>query len=409
MTQALGRWHDAKWYDLDVPPLSRRSSFYHAYGEALLTIGALATTGSALALGWRDRAESDFAVFYQAAVALRRGADPYQVAAGRNLSPPALAVLMQPFTLLSFDSTVVVWTVASLVSVVLCAQAIARHTPDVSRTTVMLVLLATQPLAYVINQGQITALIMLPLLTLAWLADRSGRSLQAGLALGALIYFKPFYGVLALYLLWRRAWRTCAGIGSGYLVCVLIGLVAGPHTYVSWLTALGDVPHGGGFHNASIEGLALRLFRGNPDTVVTPIQPLIVSHTLEQATRVVGIAFVVVTSAWAVARARNRDDVWATLSIAGVLLSPLGWMYYLPASIGPLTAAITRDRRWPFAVVVGALLAVPISVLAGHRYSGVWTITIASIYFWCVLLLWAGLVFCPNRVERATPSCSEMS
>jgi hypothetical protein len=89
------------------------------------------------------------------------------------------------------------------------------------------------------------------------------------------------------------------------------------------------------------------------------------------------------------------DVDWAALLLASLLLSPLGWVYYLWIALGPLAAAIGHSRFWQRPHRVDLLL---VPGLAGWLWYGKmaeWgqpsplaTATLASMYFWALLSLW---------------------
>ncbi len=87
------------------------------------------------------------------------------------------------------------------------------------------------------------------------------------------------------------------------------------------------------------------------------------------------------------------DIAWAVLWTAGLLLSPLGWTYYLWLGLGPfgvLAKAVWRQqprRRWTL-WVLGACAVLPISVLMTGQPSVTASLTIGSMYTWALLVWW---------------------
>ncbi len=117
-----------------------------------------------------------------------------------------------------------------------------------------------------------------------------------------------------------------------------------------------------------------------------------VAPTLASALSLGGVIAIALVSAWAIRRSRNRDVHWAILAAAMLLMSPLGWMYYIPLLI-PTFAAVIPSRRHVSArsVIAAAILWVPSSVLARNTFGPLATATIASPYTWGLLLLWAAV------------------
>ena len=75
-----------------------------------------------------------------------------------------------------------------------------------------------------------------------------------------------------------------------------------------------------------------------------------------------------------------------------LLLSPLGWVYYLwfvmpPFCLLTLEWVYSRDTRSDWAIVALALLCVPAAALPAGQPNGWLTLTLGSAYFWGSLLI----------------------
>jgi hypothetical protein len=96
------------------------------------------------------------------------------------------------------------------------------------------------------------------------------------------------------------------------------------------------------------------------------------------------------------------DAAFLVLVLAALLVSPLGWVYYLPLVTGPALAAATRrpmlDRPgWLRGLLLGsvALFYVPFEVAEAWQPSRMATLTLASVYAWGLLGWWTALVLRP--------------
>jgi hypothetical protein len=97
---------------------------------------------------------------------------------------------------------------------------------------------------------------------------------------------------------------------------------------------------------------------------------------------------------------KGRDRSFLVVFLGAILASPLGWVYYLPLTFGAFVGWLRADRwailrhaatRWRIAVIAGlACLYVPQEVAASFKNNPIATLTVASVYFWGVLLLWLG-------------------
>lgn len=360
---------------------------FHVYGIPFLILFATYTTVQALALGHRD-GFPDFATFYESAQAWRQGADPYALSRVPNSQPPGALVLFAPLTMLAYPVAAWVFTLGSLVAGGLSLGLIARALA-LPPTTLVLVTLSIQPTALAIRQGQVSGLLML-LGTLAWLADRRGRSTLAAVCVGVLAWDKPFYGLLGL--LWLTRGQLIHMVLAGGVTLglhALAVLTLGPALMRAWLRTLGLVTWQAEIVNGSIPGLAARLFLDRPFPFLVETPPITHAPILATLVTAIGIGAVVLVSAWH-ARTTDRDRAWAVLGTAALLASPLGWVYYIPVGLGPIAATLsTRGARYGLCSVA----AVPFAVLAaGAPYGVLGTITIGNWAFGVTLGLWAALL-----------------
>jgi hypothetical protein len=89
------------------------------------------------------------------------------------------------------------------------------------------------------------------------------------------------------------------------------------------------------------------------------------------------------------------DRSLAVAVTAALLLTPLGWVYYVFFFVGPFVALMCRNAWWKsrvriagFALALVSLSLAP-GILASGQPSGWATLSIGSGYFWGVFLLWA--------------------
>jgi len=205
---------------------------------------------------------------------------------------------------------------------------------------------------------------------------------------------KPFFGVFALYLLWRRDWRAVAGIVIGGLVCLAVGLLAMQgDIYASWIATLREINWHAILGNVSIRGIAARWFSAPPQQpYVVTTTPIVVSRAAEMLFWIGGAAFVTLATARCVGRTDDRDRVWAVLSLAALLLSPLAEVYYVIVGFGPIALTLARDRRWLFAWLTGVAISLPYALVNALHWGVLGTMTVGSVYGWATAALWAGLL-----------------
>src|SRR5262249_34314169 len=147
---------------------------------------------------------------------------------------------------------------------------------------------------------------------------------------GVLTVLKPFYGLFALYFLWRRQWQALVGYGAVFVAGKIVGLVlVGTANFQEWLARLGDIRWGWHIYKASGWGVGDRLFSVQSFFRATGWTPIIESTLLARLTTAV-LAILVV---WVIVRSVSKADTdrsYAVLGLGSLLLSPLGWLYYLP-------------------------------------------------------------------------------
>jgi len=128
------------------------------------------------------------------------------------------------------------------------------------------------------------------------------------------------------------------------------------------------------------------------------------------------IAAVTAWRTWPGSRtAADPDRLFALLLVAALLVSPLGWIYYLPLAAAPLVALAARreltgpGRARAVAFVVGAaLLYLPMELTESGQPSALATLTLASAHSWGALAVWFSLVLPPaergGSIRAATGS-----
>jgi hypothetical protein len=274
------------------------------------------------------------------------------------------------------------------------------------RLLASLVIFASAAWTSVAVTGEMSLLLLVPFV-LAWRAARHDRWTASGAWLGLCVAFKPFFLVFVAWLAVARQWRA---IGAGLLsvlACILAGAsVYGVRAYGDWMRGLGRI---GWYYlpmNVSLRGLAERLVHSGP-----PIAPVVELPWLATPLWLVAAASVGAITAWTVwpgrAGSRDVDRLFAVLLVAALLVSPLGWIYYLPLATAPVVALALRGRllsagRLRAAVFLAglALLYVPMEITEKGQPSALATVALASAHCWGALALWTALV-APEPIQTS--------
>jgi hypothetical protein len=91
----------------------------------------------------------------------------------------------------------------------------------------------------------------------------------------------------------------------------------------------------------------------------------------------------------------GEDRAWAALLLAAILLSPLGWVYYLWIAVWPVAATIGHERPWAHPVARDWWLLPGLAGWLWFRRMAAWgqpsvlaTAVFTSMYFWALVSLW---------------------
>jgi alpha-1,2-mannosyltransferase len=326
---------------------------------------------AAITLGVRTPAP-DWQTFYATGRAVLEGTAWYATPDGAvpNLTPPLVAPIFAVLAVVPLRLAFLVWTGVGLMAAFWAAYRIARAW---RRPTwyVAAVLLAFHGMPIAITLGQLH-LTLFVLVTAAWLADRDDRSLAAGAWLGAAMYLKPFWALVAVYWLWRRSWRAAAAVaGAGYAV----GLMWFPAATTAWLDALRSVTWQHSSVNLSVWGWIARL-------------------DLSAWVGTALAALVLTLLVWRLP-ALTRDGAWFAVLLAACLVSPVAWLYYALPLVGPMGLLYQQGDGWTRRLLgVGYLgLCVPLTFQISALEAGwLWAATVGSWYLWAFVCWWlAGL------------------
>jgi hypothetical protein len=331
----------------------------------------------------------DFTLLYDSTVAWLRGLPPYVSSQPTtNLNHPVMWLVVAPFTLLPNAYAFVAWTVLSLIALVLVIRAIETRLRLTTLDSVVVVLSLTGT-AFGLALGQVSSVMLIPF-TAAWLAARCGRSTVEGACLGALFVLKPFFCLFGVMLLLRRRWRAL--IASGLVAALMMALgwmMAGNDGMLTWLDNFRHVSWTGHIFNGSVWGVGSRLFHRQPISLAATWTPLTESPVMETIVGGLGTAAVVI-ALWRLRRSVDDDLEYAAVALASLLISPLGWNYYLAVVFGPVIAVLTRRPASSWLWLLGVLAACPPGLLVGRHYGQIGTLVVGQLsvtVFTCLLVL----------------------
>ncbi|MDG4759751.1 glycosyltransferase 87 family protein [Micromonospora sp. WMMD710] len=281
--------------------------------------------------------------------------------------PPFSALLLWPFGLLRLGATVTIFTVLTVLAVVLTTRwlvtpVIARH--DLPRaftlTVAVLLVLAVESTRETITFGQINMLLVVLILADLLVAVPQARR-WAGVGVGLATALKLFPGIFIVYLLATRRWRAAAVASVTAAAATLLAAAVAPRdswrfwTHELWATErVGRTDYTG---NQSLFGLLSRF--------TAPEKP-------DRLLWLLVVAVVAGYGLWRAVRAARAGDPLTGLTLTGLvgaLVSPITWTHHIywfvPAVVLLADAALRADRpdevrrrRWlaALAVATGALI-----------------------------------------------------
>lgn len=281
-----------------------------------------------------------------------------------NAHPPVAVLLGLPFTELPYHKAHFAWNLVSLLSLALACtlilRAVAPQTPTLTVAVLMVVLLGSRPVFSHLRDGQLSMLLLL-LLTLVWLADRSDRSIRAGLLLGLATAIKFQPGLLFLYFLLRRRWRVVSAGVYGFLsVNFLTLLILGPNAFRDyWEYGYPEVLRWRTWEGTySLMSFWSRLFDSGPLGSYSSyfMEPLL-AKTATILSSLIVLGLLVGTTRGP--KSRDENDMTFGLYILALLpLSPLLWDHYFLMALLPLALIWSHSKITPRMKAISILLTV---------------------------------------------------
>ena len=284
-----------------------------------------------------------------------------------NAHPPTSVLLALPLAGLTFSDAFLAWDLLSLVALGVSIGLVVTNLKIPfslwSLLPTLTLLLLCEPVRSHLAYGQLN-LYLLPLITGAWVANRSGRPWWAGSLLGLATAIKLFPGFLFLFFLVRKQWKVVlAGVAGFTVATLLTTAVLGPEAYRDYVQkALPQVGEWrSNWSNASLVGLWSKLF--NPGTKGPHVTPLMHSPVLAHLASLVSCATVSILVAWVAWQARSQaqcDLAFGLMLVAMLLVSPMTWEHYLVLLLLPLAwlwqklpaTALSRSLFWGILVIL---------------------------------------------------------
>jgi alpha-1,2-mannosyltransferase len=339
----------------------------------------------------------DFDVFMHSARALWEGGVVYTENSGPSIStnPPVWTVLVAPLALLE---PITAYRIFVLITILAGVGYVAWMADELGLRPAWTVvgaamLFFSNPFLGGLALGQVYPLLALGLVA-AWVADRRGKPISSGVALGLVLAVKPQFAPVLLWLLVQRKWRTIVvALASGAAATLVGVIVAGPGALFDWVAYVASRQPDGFWDNNTLPAAAARLFRDND--FVEPIARL---PWAEPVAYVLAVGIIILTALWV--RHDAEMGLWAL--VAASLLAPsVSWHNYL-VLLGPGILLLLARGWTSLALLLLALEFIPPVWSEAWRHgSTVAAALMLNLYLYILLAHW--LVFMLATRKKTAP------
>lgn len=287
-----------------------------------------------------------------------------------NLNPPWTLPFIQTLAYLPIERFQQVWTLLNGLCLLVGCIILIHQQPELQGRQILW-LVTCAPTLETFDWGQLyTGPFLIGVL--AWMFNKNGKHLPAGIAIGTVVALRPTMAIwlLILYLAKHRE-SLIAAIGTILTLYVLPLLIYGPRIYTEWSHAFDNDQHW-------------------LEPVNIAIMPLAARHGHAIWGIAAAASIMLGVCVWAI---RTRPD-FSTSSGAGLCLgiacSPLAWFLYLL-----FVAPFFMTRRWSMLAMSGAAL-----FLVRHQ---ILPTTRGILYLIGTLMILAFFIQRPSFIGHETP------
>jgi alpha-1,2-mannosyltransferase len=372
---------------------------------------------------------SDFSLFYHAAHAFFHGQAIYSLTPAEinhtvllqkkpllysaNLTPPAFVFLTLPLGLLSASTAFALWSIFSLmlnaVSIYLLYQVFFKvYQRPIIYWALLGIYLAAMPVLANFNLGQLGNIMLFTILWI-WILAKKNSDSKAGLLLGLLLSVKYFLGLLAILFLLQKRWRLVACAALSFSIINALALtVFGKESFVQYWQNLHYIVWYANNWNASLLGFFSRFGAREINHV------FVLSHSTQMGYYFFSALFFfiqIIICRKPLNTENDFDYAFCYTLIASLLISPLGWLYYLPLMILPILLIVRTLAAQTGPANITAILAFLFMIILLNCPSFMqniihvgWrnlSLSIANL-FYSLLLLLALLFYAKKKFPSAT-------
>ena len=260
-----------------------------------------------------------------------------------NLNPPIFSLFILPIGLLSYDNSLIFWSLFSIICGIFSLLLIQKELQVAWKQSITTLGLLSAFFIYYptfssVEFGQVTLLLM-PFVVGAWLAARRQYKVLVGVLLGIATSFKPFFALFFIYFLIRREWLSLFWFCFVIALSIFIPIsLFGYHIFSDYWKILKLIQWSASSWNVSIYGFLLRTIGGlelNTPLIAAPsylIKWLYFFISLSILSKLIQMLLPLST----IEADKKVDLDFSTVLIVMLLISPLGWLYYFPYFVIPV-------------------------------------------------------------------------
>ncbi len=327
----------------------------------------------------------DFANYYDCALAMRQGLDPYTIdltAIGNRLGletgplihaadTPLFLLCFEPLTLFPPATAFWIWTALNLVALAVAIGLLVRR-PDLDSATAWLLgalILTYYPVGWNFFWGQ-TQVLILMLLTLAMRAMDDEREGAAGLFVAIAGMLRAFPFLLLVYFALRRKWKALefaiGGIVAGGLITVAFLGFARCFSFIHGALWVSNMDRMNFPFVISVAPFVSRMFWALFGSTPGPV-----ADSIRRAAIVAVDAIILGMTIRATLAASGRRDyyyrIYSLWIVTALLLSPIAWHHYLVLLVIPFVQIAVAtvhnpSRRRALWMAVASYLLASVSV-----------------------------------------------
>lgn len=333
----------------------------------------------------------DFNVYYSSATFALHGGNPYLFEGaftGGFLYPPFCLLLFYPFTLLTILIASKLWTVISILCLLLATWLLLRlYNSDKNNIMVVvagILVFNYFPVKFTLGMGQINILILL-LIVCALFFFKKNNNKQTSFFFTLSLMIKYFPLILIPYLLIRKQWNIVTKICLIGVVLAIIGFISlGPSSNIYYLLhtipSLSTESNGSYYYNQALSGFLQRDFG------------YLSFFQLNVIRAVLSLLFLIIT-AWILIKRKIKNynpnleiGIVITLSL---LLSSFSWQHHFVLLLIPLivTYFVIKQHKltWYFYVILAICYLLTASNASNPSQL---PIVLQSHIFYGALILW---------------------